>query len=363
MAVTVRNSGWGGSSGNVSELLVSYITGEIRTLEPDLQFARLGVQRDAPKGFDRILFPQTNQIPVKINLSGPNPYSGGSALGAAVGGSVFGAGASVLGDQGVAPGAPVSSSAGFTAITEGTNPTAVVWGATSYASGPFQYGYIVQVSDLLVHNSAIEVVDSATYQVQKAMARLIDTAIQTVVMGGVNGVIYSGAKTSRTGLGAGDIITTTDVVRAVRNLRSANGAGLQPFDGKYYAAVIHPFVMADLMLNTQTGAWVDIGRYTSVDDLRDGKVHDFRGARFLESAYVNYFNSTTNVFPTCLVGDQSFGWGYFQQPTPTLVNTPDSQNALNLFTTIGGKVTLGATRFEDTAGTQRIQRIESAASA
>lgn len=268
-----------------------------------------------------------------------------------------------MGDQGVAPGAPVSSSAGFTAITEGTNPTAVVWGATSYASGPFQYGYIVQVSDLLVHNSAIEVVDSATYQVQKAMARLVDTAIQTVVMGGVNGVIYAGAKTSRSGLGAGDIITTTDVVRAVRNLRASNGAGVMPFDGKYYAAVIHPMVMADLMLNTQTGAWVDIGRYTSVDDLRDGKVHDFRGARFLESAYVNYFNSTTNVFPTCFVGDQSFGWGYFQQPTPTLVNTPDSQNALNLFTTIGGKVTLGATRFEDTAGVQRIIRIESAASA
>lgn len=362
MAVTVRAAGWGGASGNVSELLVSYITGEIRTLEPDLQFARLGVQRDAPKGFDRILFPQTNQIPVKINISGPNPTSFGGSLGANLGGSVFGAGASVIGDQGLPPGAPVSSSAGFAAITEGTNPTAVVWGATSYGSGPFQYGYIVQVSDLLVHNSAIEVVDSATSQVQKAMARLVDTAIQTVVMGGANGVIYAGAKTSRATLAAGDIITTTDVVRAVRNLRSANGAGLQPFNGQYYAAVIHPFVMADLMLNTQTGGWVDIGRYTSVDDLREGKMREFRGARFLESGYVNYFNSTVNVFPTCLVGDQSFGWGYFQQPTPTLVNTPDSQNALNLYTTIGGKVTLGATRFEDTQGTQRIVRIESAAS-
>lgn len=363
MAVTVRNSNWGGSSGNVSELLTAYITGEIRVLEPDLQFARLGVQRDAPKGYDRILFPQTNQLPVKINLTGPNNTNNGSALGGFVGGSVFGAGASVMGDAGVAPGAPVSSSAGVAAITEGTNPTAVTWGATSYASGPSQYGILVQVSDLLVHNSAIEIVDSATFQVRNALVRLVDAAIQTVVMSGTNGVIYSGAKTSRTGLGAGDIITTTDVVRAVRNLRAANGAGLMPFDGKYYAAVIHPMVMADLMLNTQTGAWVDIGRYTSVDDLRDGKVHDFRGARFLESAFVNYFNSTVPVFPTALVGDQSFGWGYFQQPTPILVTTPDSGNPLNLFTSIGGKVTLGATRFEDTTGVQRIIRIESAASA
>lgn len=362
MAVTVRNSNWGGSSSNVSELLVAYIQGEIRTLEPDLQFARLGIQRDAPKGYDRILFPQTNQIPVKINVSGPNPTSFGGALGAGLGGSVFGAGASVTGQADIAPGAPVSSTAGVAAITEGTNPTSVTWGATSYASGPFQYGIIVQVSDLLVHNSAIEVVDSATYQVQKALARLVDSAIQTVVMGGANGVIYSGAKTSRTGLGAGDLISTTDVVRAVRNLRSANGAGVMAYDGVYYAAVMHPFVMADLMLNTQTGGWVDIGRYTSVDDLRKGTMKDFRGVRILESAYVNYFNSTVNVFPTALVGDQSFGWGYFQQPTPYLVSTPDSQNALNLYSSIGGKVTLGATRFEDTQGTQRIQRIESAVS-
>lgn len=363
MAVTVRGTGWGGASSNASELLVSYITGEIRTLEPDLQFARLGVQRDAPKGFDRINFPQSNQIPVKINISGPNPTAGGSALGANVGGSVFGAGASVMGDQGVAPGAPVSSSAGFASITEGTNPSAVVWGAQSYTTGPFQYGYIVQVSDLLVHNSAIEVVDTATRQVQLAMARLIDIIIQTVVMGGVNGVIYSGGKTSRSSLAAGDIITATDTVRAVRNLRASNGAGVMPFDGKYYAAVIHPNVMADLMLNTQTGGWSDLGRYTSVDDLLAGKVNDFRGARFLESAFVNYFSSTTAVYPTSLVGDQSFGWGYFQQPTPILVTTPDSQNALNLYNTIGGKVTLGATRFEDSAFTQRIVRIESAASA
>jgi len=362
MAVTVRNSNWGGSSTNVSELLVAYITGEIRVLEPDLQFARLGIQRDAPKGYDRILFPQTNQLPVKINISGPNPSSGGSALGANVGGSVFGAGASVIGDAGVAPGAPVSSSAGVAAITEGTNPSAITWGATSYASGPFQYGILIQVSDLLVHNSAVEVVDSCTFQVRNALARLVDAAIQTVVMGGVNGVIYAGAKTSRTTLGAGDIVTTTDFVRAVRNLRSSNGAGLMPFDGKYYAAVIHPMVMADLMLNTQTGAWVDIGRYTSVDDLRAGKMNEFRGIRFLESAFVNYFNSTVPVFPTAVVGDQSFGWGYFQQPTPILVTTPDSGNALNLFTSIGGKVTLGATRFEDTAGVQRIIRVESAAS-
>lgn len=353
MAVTTRGTGWGGASNNTSELLTAYIQGEIRVLEPQLQYARLGVRRDAPKGFDRISFPQTNQLPVKINAS----------VATSLGGSVWGAGASIQGGAAAtAGGFPVSSTEGVVGIVEGTNPTAITWGATAFSTGAYQYGILVSVSDLLVHNSAIEVVDSATMQVRNALARLVDTAIQIVVNAGTNGVIYAGGRTARTGLAAGDLLTQAEMTKAYRNLASANAAGLRPFEDKYYAAVIHPFAEADLMSNTSTGGFVDVGRYTSVDDLRAGALGDFRGIRYLRSAYQNYFSSTVPVFPTTVLGAESFGWGYFQEPTPILVTSPDSNNPLNLFTSIGGKVTLGATRFEDTIGTQRIQRVESAVS-
>lgn len=363
MAVTLRGTNWGGAGANSSELLVSYITDRIRALEPELQYARLGTRRDAPKGFDRILFPQVNQLPVKINVNvNSSVTSFGSFVGGGIGGSVYGAGASVIGDAGVAPGAPVSSSAGVAAITEGTNPTAVTWGATSYGSGPFQFGILVQVSDLLVRDSAIEVVDACSEEVNKALARLVDTVVQTVVNAGTNGVIYAGGKTSRTGLGAGDVLTQTEMTKAVTWMRSANAAGVKPFDGSYYVAVIHPTVAGDLLSNSQTGAWQDMARYSSVDDVKAGKLGSFRGVRYLETAHQDYYNSTVNVFPTTLVGEQSFGWGYFQQPTPILVTDPDSNNPLNLFTSIGGKVTLGVTRFEDKPGVFRIVRTESATS-
>lgn len=360
MAVTVRNSGWGGASTNTSQLLTSYISDEIKVLEPDLRYARLGKQRNAPKGYDRILFPQTNQLPVRINTSMVTVGGNGGMAG---GGSVWGAGASIIGGAAAtAPGFPVSSTEGVAAITEGTNPTAITWGATSYSSGPAQYGILVQVSDLLVHNSAIEVVDSATRQVRNSLARLVDTVLQTVVNAGSNGVIYSGGKTSRTALGAGDTATQSDMTKAVKYLRSSNAAGLRPFEGQYYVAVVHPQVEGDLMANTGTGAWVDVGRYTNVDDLRAGKMGDFRGVRYLSTAWQNYFNSTVPVFPTTILGEESFGWGYFQEPTPILTTTPDSNNPLNLYTSIGGKVTLGATRFEDLPGYVRIIRLESAIS-
>lgn len=363
MAVTLRGTGWGGSSANTSELLVSYITDRIRALEPDLEYARFGVRRDAPKGFDRILFPQVNQLPNKININvNSSVTSSGSFIGGGLGGSLYGAGASVMGDAGVAPGSPVSSSAGIATIAEGTNPTAVTWGATSYGSGPFQYGILVQVSDLLVRDSAIEVVDACTEEVQKALARQVDAVIQVVVNSNVNGVAYAGGKTSRSGLAAGDTLTQTDVTKAVTWMRAANAAGVRPFEGNYYVAVIHPAVAADLMSNSQTGAWQDMARYSNVDDVKKGTLGSFRGVRFLESAHQQYYNSTTNVFPTTFIGDQSFGWGFFQEPAPILVTTPDSGNPLNLFTSIGGKVTIGVTRFEDSTGVFRVVRTESATS-
>lgn len=332
-------------------------------MEPDLVYARFGTRRDAPKGFDRILFPQVNQLPNKININvNSSVTSFGSFIGGGIGGSVYGAGASILGDAAIAPGAPVSSSTGVAGILEGTNPTSVTWGATSYGSGPFQYGILVQVSDLLVRDSAIEVVDACSEEVNKALARQVDAVIQTVVNAGTNGVIYAGGKTSRTGLGAGDVASQTEMTKAATWMRAANAAGVQSFDGGYYVAIAHPNVTADLMTNTQTGAWIDGARYTSPTSLMEGKLNGYRGLRYMETAHQQYYNSTTAVFPTTVLGKGSFGWGFFQQPQPILVSTPDSNNPLNLYTSIGGKVTLGVTRFEDKPGVFRVVRVESASS-
>ena len=360
MATTVRNSDWGGSSSQTSELLTGYITDMVRMLEPDLQYAKLGTRRDAPKGSDRIIFPQPAQLPVKINVS--MLTVGGPGVGGT--GSVWGAGTSIIGGDpnSVAGGFPVSSVFGVAAITEGSNPTAITWGATSYSTGPAQYGILVAVSDLLVRNSAIEVIQNATMEVRNALARMVDTVIQTVVNAGSNGIIYSGARTARTSIASGDLITQADMVKAVSYLRSSNAAGLKDFGG-YYTAIIHPAVASDLMSNTSTGSYIDVGRYSNVEDLKLGKLGGFRGVRYLETAWQNYFNSTVSVIPTTVIGQDSFGWGYFQEPTAILTTTADSNNALNLYSSIGGKVSLGVTRFNDTLGAPRIIRVESAFSA
>lgn len=358
MAITARGTGWGGASTDASELLTGYITDQIKVLEPELKYAQLGMRRDVPQGNDRLKFPQTNQLPVKINtsmvtLGGPAGFSGG--------GSVWGAGASIQGGgAATSPGFPVSSTEGVAAIAEGTNPTAITWGATAYSSGPAQYGILVQTTDLLVRNSAIEVVDDASDKVRKALARLVDTVLQNVVNSGTNGVLYAGGKTSRTALGAGDTAVQSDITRGVTWMRAANAAGVEPYDGGYYVGIMHPNVMTDLMNNTATGSWADMSRYSSVEDVKKGMYGDFRGMRALNYPFQNYYNSTVPVSPVTILGKGSFGWGYFQQPTAILVTSADSNNPLNLYKSIGGKVSLGATRFEDTVGYFRIVRYECA---
>lgn len=355
MAINPRNSSWGGASTNTSELLVGYITDIIRNLEPQLKYATLGKRKDVPMGSDRLSFPQPNQVPVRINVSAVNVAGTPSVSG---GGSVWGAGVSIL--SGAETGAPVSSTTGVGGITEGTNPTAITWGATAFTTGPAQFGVLIQVTDLLVRNSAIEVIQNASREVQLALARMVDTALQTVVNAGSNGVIYAGGKTTRATLGAGDLAVQSDLQRGVTWLRAANAAGLEPFEGGMYAAVAHPNVLGDLMSNTGTGSWIDGARYTDPQSITNGKMSGYRGLKFLESAWQNYFNSTVPVMPTTLIGKESFGWGYYQQPQAILTTTPDSNNALNLYSSIGGKVSLGVTRFNDTPGNVRIVRYEAA---
>lgn len=358
MALTVRATTWGGAATNPSDLLVGFITDMVRNLEPKLKYAQLGKRKDVPNGSERIVFPQPNQVPVRINVSNVGGLGSPSTFGA---GSVWGAGVSILGGATVtAPGYPVSSTEGVGTLGEGTNPTAITWGANSFSTGPAQFGVLIQVTDLLVRNSAIEVIQNASREVQLALARMVDTALQTVVNAGSNGVIYSGGKTSRTTLGAGDLINQSDLTKGTQWLRAANAAGLEPFEGGSYAAVIHPAVMGDLMSNTATGSWIDAARYTSPEDILNGKMSGYRGIKYLESAWQNYFNSTVPVMPTTLVGNESFGWGYYQAPQAILTTTPDSNNPLNVYSSIGGKVTLGVTRFNDAPGNFRIVRVESA---
>lgn len=301
-----------------SQVLINYITDEIRTLEPNLEFAKFGVKRDVPKGFGHLAFPQSNQI----------------------------------------------ATSSVSTISEGVNPVAYGWNSTAYTSDVTQYGIFVQVTDILVRNSALEVVDSAIRQIKLALARQLDNALQSTINGGTYGVNYAGGRATRATLGAGDIMDTTLYTRCIRDLDSVNNNGMQRYGNGAFAVLMHPKVRHDLMSNTNAGSWLDVQRYAKPEEIIKGEAQDFRGGMIYSTPNVQTFSSTVTVYPTTFLGKEAFGWGFFQPITPELINTADSNNPLNLFTTIGGKFGIGVTRFEDVSATNfRVLRAESAVSA
>jgi N4-gp56 family major capsid protein len=299
-----------------STLLTAYITKEIQTLEPNLVFANFGVKQDVPKGYHTLAFPQTVQI----------------------------------------------LSTAVSSITEGTNPTAYIWNSTAYTSTVTQYGIVVQITDILARNSAIDTINSCTRQIRAAVSRQLDNYLQSTVNGSSVGVIYAGGRATRAALGAGDLFDTALYTKGIKNLRSVNNAGVKPFANGAYAVVMDPATESDFMNNTNAGGWLDLARYSDPEALKAGKGGHFRGGMIYTSPNVQTFSSTITAHPVTFIGQESFGWGFYQPITPTLINTPDHGNPLNLFTSIGAKFGAGVTLFEVAAANYRVARAECAVS-
>ena len=300
MSVTLR-SDW------AANLLINYVTRIVTNLEPKLHFLAFGRQDNIPSGYNVLAVPKVNQF--------------------------------TIADAGT--------------ISEGTNPTEITWGSTAYTASPTQKGLVVKISDLLIRNSAVETVKNCATEVRNAVARSLDALAQVTVNGSATSaqIIYAGGKASRAALAAGDVCEPSLIAKATTKLRAANAEALE---GGYFVGVYHPNVEGDLTQNTSVGG--HLGFYTDVNDLKKGEMGHFKGVRFLTSGNVQTFSSSVTVYPTAIFGADAYVWGYYQNPTPMMVATPDSNNPLLLYNTIGMKATLAITRVQE----EKIVRIESA---
>lgn len=300
MPVTTR-SNW------ASQLLIAYITDIVRNLEPELHFLNFGKRRDIPAGYNKLTFPKVNQI--------------GTA------------------DVGT--------------ITEGITPTSLTWGSSAVEATITQYGLVIQVSDLLVRGSAVEVINNCATEVRNALARKLDAVVQAKLITGSQ-VLYGGDATSRDTIDGSDTFSHTLIAKSVGKLRAKNA---RPVEGRYFVMIAHPDIVTDLTLETTTGSIISLA-YTSASELRQGQIGEFRGARILQSANVQTVTNTGNVvvYPTYIFGEDAYGWGFAQLPTPIIVAQPDTANPLGLITSIGAKAALAVEIIDN----NRLIRVESA---
>jgi len=168
---------------------------------------------------------------------------------------------------------------------------------------PKQYGMYVTLSDYLLDVAPINLVKEASVVVGNNMARIIDSVIQSNLATNGTNVIFGGTALNRPALGAGDTASAKDFAKANAFLMT-KGA---PLFSNGYIGVTHPNVIYDLQMESGTGAFVDVNKYSKPEQVMSGEIGKMFGVRLVSSGYIQTFASTVTVYPTYILGQEAYG--------------------------------------------------------
>ncbi len=230
------------------------------------------------------------------------------------------------------------NAAQIVALSEGISPTPIAFDASTVSTSPTQYGVTVTISDMLINDSVLNWLQGAAAAVGDALARSIDSTIQTAVMGGTN-TLYPGTVATRATLGAANTMTAA----LLNNAQTFLKAKAAPTFDTGYVSIMHPNVVYDLRAETGTGSWLDANKYATPEKIFRGEIGMIHGVRVVESPWVQTFASTVTVYPTLVLGQGAYGVGDFQTLKTFLTPaTPTDSDPLVQRRTVGAKVAFGS---------------------
>lgn len=128
-------------------------------------------------------------------------------------------------------------------LTEGVAPDAVALAIDTVEVTVEQWGMVVSLTDVVQLTTTHPALTAAIDRTGLAMAEMMEREAAVALLSGT-AVVFGGAATTRAGLVATDVITTTVVLKATAQLRTL---GAPDFEGGLYHGVIHPNVEADLV--------------------------------------------------------------------------------------------------------------------
>lgn len=227
-------------------------------------------------------------------------------------------------------------------ITEGTVPTAIGLSATSISAQLSQYGDFTQTSDLIQMTSIDDEIEAAVDTLSWRAAQTIDELDRNLLDAGTS-ISYGGSKTYLSAVAPADVLLGADVRKGVVALKKKNA---RPFDGGLFVWIVHPSNSYDLQSDTASGGWVNANIYVSTQDVEQGEVGKFGGARFIETTQVSSTATGTSgsatVYSTHLLAQGAFGVVDFDGGVHTYVKKSgeqDTSNPLNQYATVGYKLT------------------------
>ncbi len=208
-------------------------------------------------------------------------------------------------------------SAATTALSEGVTPAGSELSVTDITATVAQYGDYITVTDVVDYESKDPVLIEAAEILGDQMGDTVDQLTRDVLAAGTV-VTYVG-QSSRGAITSSDLITATEVRKAVRTLKNAKarrvtrminastGIATEPVSASYIG-VCHPDTTYDLQ--DETG-WVPVEKYSSTMKVMEGEVGKINDARFVETTNAKIFSGagsgSIDVYATIIMGMDAYG--------------------------------------------------------
>lgn len=208
-------------------------------------------------------------------------------------------------------------SAATTALSEGITPAGSQLSITDVSAVVAQYGDYITITDVIDYESKDPVLVEAAEILGDQMGDTIDQLTRDVLAAGTV-VTYIG-DTSRAGITTTDLITATEVRKAVRTLKNAKarritrminsstGVATEPVSAAYIG-MVHPDTTYDLQ--DETG-WVPVEKYASTMKVMENEVGKLNDVRFVESTNAKIFADAgaggIDVYATIILGMDAYG--------------------------------------------------------
>jgi N4-gp56 family major capsid protein len=239
-----------------------------------------------------------------------------------------------------------SFAAQTTALVEGTPPASINGTYTALTFTVSQYGAYMLVSDVM-WQQGFDGVDDIVKAFGENAGNSIDQVIRDVLAAGGT-VQYASSAASRGGLSSGMRLNSTEIRKAVRQLRKNNA---REFDDGTYHAIIHPDTEADLLADASI---VSIFQWAvprgENSPLLKGSVPQVYGVSFFRTSNAKIFSSqglsTTDVYATLMFGQEAYLVSKFSmQNVRTIIKPPGSGgpvDPLDQYGSIGWKASVTA---------------------
>lgn len=173
-------------------------------------------------------------------------------------------------------------------LTEGVTPDGGKLSMSVITAKVEQYGFYIEISDLLLLTAIDNNLVQATQQLGRQAGNTLDTITRETLNGGTNvqyaeGQVDSRSKLYYTSEEDNCNLTVNAIRKAVRFLKVMN----TPRINGDYVGIIHPDCSYDLMNDPK---WVNVKTYSDPKGIYEGEIGKIEGVRFVETSEAKIFS-------------------------------------------------------------------------